>query len=97
MTICKILEGILPKETVRGAPPPDKKLLEYQFVFACVWAFGGSMLVDKVSHEILGKCKAHLCSIIWFHQPIYLDASLILSCSIKTGVIIQTEVARNVQ
>ena len=34
---------------MRGAPPPDKKLLEYQFVFACVWAFGGCMLVDKVS------------------------------------------------
>lgn len=48
MTICKILEGILPKESVRGAPPPDKKLLEYHFVFACVWAFGGCMLVDKV-------------------------------------------------
>ncbi len=48
MTICKILEAILPKESVRGAPPPDKKLLEYHFVFACVWAFGGCMLVDKV-------------------------------------------------
>lgn len=48
MTVCKILEGILPKESVRGAPPPDKKLLEYHFVFACVWAFGGCMLVDKV-------------------------------------------------
>jgi hypothetical protein len=34
---------------VRGAPPPDKKLLEYHFVFACVWSFGGCMLVDKVS------------------------------------------------
>lgn len=33
-------------------PPPDekqKKLLEYHFVFACVWAFGGCMLVDKVT------------------------------------------------
>lgn len=49
MSICKILEGILPKETVRGAPPPDKKLLHYHFVFACIWAFGGCMLVDKVS------------------------------------------------
>eukprot|EP00201_Polytomella_parva_P017476 CAMPEP_0175071536 /NCGR_PEP_ID=MMETSP0052_2-20121109/19298_1 /TAXON_ID=51329 ORGANISM="Polytomella parva, Strain SAG 63-3" /NCGR_SAMPLE_ID=MMETSP0052_2 /ASSEMBLY_ACC=CAM_ASM_000194 /LENGTH=4543 /DNA_ID=CAMNT_0016338719 /DNA_START=12 /DNA_END=13643 /DNA_ORIENTATION=- len=48
MTICKILEGILPKESVRGAPPPDKKLLEYHFVFACVWAFGACMFVDKV-------------------------------------------------
>ena len=27
----------------------DKKLLENFFVFACVWAFGGTMLVDKVS------------------------------------------------
>ena len=34
---------------MRGAPSPDKKLLEYQIVFACVWAFGGCMLVDKVS------------------------------------------------
>ena len=37
------------QETVRGSPPPDKKLLEYHFVFACVWAFGACMLVDKVS------------------------------------------------
>ena len=49
MTVCKILEGILPQESVRGAPPPDKKVLEYHFVFACVWAFGSCMLVDKVS------------------------------------------------
>lgn len=48
MTLCKILEGILPKESVRGAAPPDKRLLEHHFVFACVWAFGGCMLVDKV-------------------------------------------------
>jgi len=26
---------------VRGGPPPDRKLLEAQFVFACVWAIGG--------------------------------------------------------
>ena len=37
------------QETVRGTPPPDKKLLEHHFVFACIWAFGGTMLVDKVS------------------------------------------------
>jgi hypothetical protein len=36
------------QESVRGAPPPDKKLLEHHFVFACIWAFGGCMLVDKV-------------------------------------------------
>jgi dynein heavy chain len=51
MTICNILEGILPKESVRGAPPPDKRLLEYHFVFACVWAFGSCMLVDKVGTQ----------------------------------------------
>lgn len=39
---------MLPKEVPRGAPPPDKKLLEHHFVFACVWAFGGCLLVDKV-------------------------------------------------
>lgn len=47
MAITRILEGILPKEQVRGAPPPDKKLVEFQFVFACVWAFGATMLQDK--------------------------------------------------
>lgn len=46
-SICRILEGILPKEQVRGAPPPDKKLVEFQFVFACIWSFGANMLVDK--------------------------------------------------
>ena len=33
--------------TSKGAAV-DKKLLEYHFVFACVWAVGGTMLVDKV-------------------------------------------------
>ena len=37
------------QESVRGSPPPDKKVAEMNFVFACVWAFGGCMLVDKVS------------------------------------------------
>ena len=37
------------QELVRGSPPPDKKLIEAHFVFACVWAFGGTMLVDKVA------------------------------------------------
>lgn len=64
MTICKILEGILPKESVRGAPPPDKKLLEYHFVFACVWAFGSCMLVDKVGRFGTSSCKpAYVCNL----------------------------------
>lgn len=45
----QILEGILPKEVQRGGPPPDKKLLEHHFVFACIWAFGGCLLVDKIT------------------------------------------------
>ena len=36
-----------PQVNVKGATV-DRKLLEYHFVFACVWAFGGTMLVDKV-------------------------------------------------
>lgn len=47
--LCKILEGVLPREAVRGAPPPDKRLLEHHFVFACVWAFGGCLLADRVA------------------------------------------------
>ena len=31
------------------ASQPDKRLVEAYFVFACVWAFGGTMLVDKTS------------------------------------------------
>lgn len=60
MTICKILEGILPKEksTAKNAPAPDKKLLEYHFVFACVWAFGGCMMVDKVGSQEATHCGA---------------------------------------
>lgn len=49
----QILEGILPKEVPRGAPPPDKKLLEHRFVFACIWAFGGCLLADKVTDHRL--------------------------------------------
>lgn len=54
----QILEGILPKEVPRGAPPPDARLLEHHFVFACVWAFGGAMLVDKVGGPECGQREA---------------------------------------
>ena len=46
-TVCKILDGMIPKEATRGAPAPDRKLVEMQFVFAATWALGGAMLVDK--------------------------------------------------
>ena len=80
LTICKILEGLLPKvpadrtlviaivampqgsrrqsrckhyafqqELIRGQALPEKGLLEHYFVFACIWAFGGAMLADKVT------------------------------------------------
>jgi dynein heavy chain len=44
-TVCKILEALLPEEPARSGP--DKKVLEAQFNFACVWALGGCLLVDK--------------------------------------------------
>ena len=37
------------QDSARGAPPPDKRLLEHHFVFACIWAFGGCLLVDNAS------------------------------------------------
>ena len=45
-TVCKILEGLIPQEQVRGAPPPDKKVVEYHFVFAAVWALGKAVQAD---------------------------------------------------
>jgi dynein heavy chain len=41
----QLLEGLLPTQLARGAPPPDKKLIEHHFVFACIWAFGGCLAV----------------------------------------------------
>ena len=46
-TLCKILEGMLPDEPARGGP--DKRVLEAQFNFACVWALGGCLVVDRQS------------------------------------------------
>lgn len=48
VVLLQILEGVLPTPTQRGASI-DKKLLELHFVFACIWAFGGCLLADKVS------------------------------------------------
>ena len=36
------------QDIARGAPPPDKRLLEHYFVYACIWAMGGCLLVDNV-------------------------------------------------
>ncbi len=37
------------QESSKRGPPPDKRLVEYQFAFSCVWAFGGPLSVDKVA------------------------------------------------
>ena len=50
MNVCSRINTLLVKqESVRGGPPPDKWLLEHYFVFACIWAFGGCLLVDKIN------------------------------------------------
>jgi dynein heavy chain len=51
----QLLEGLLPSEPPRAGPggaapaPLDRRLLEAHFVFACVWAFGGCLLADRVA------------------------------------------------
>ncbi|XP_075803650.1 dynein axonemal heavy chain 11 [Microtus pennsylvanicus] len=46
-TVCTLLECLLTPENV----PPDspKEAYEVYFVFACVWAFGGTLLRDQLS------------------------------------------------
>lgn len=45
-TLCYLLETLLTPENT----PPDtaKEIYELYFVFAAVWAFGGSMFQDQV-------------------------------------------------
>jgi dynein heavy chain len=51
----QLLEGLLPSEPPRATagggaiPPLDRRLVETHFVFSCVWAFGGCLLVDRVA------------------------------------------------
>ena len=47
-TVCNIMESLIPKSKGKDGHV-DQKLLEYHFVYACVWGLGGAMLVDKVS------------------------------------------------
>lgn len=37
------------QEVPRGGPSVERRLLEHHFVFACIWSFGGCMLVDGTS------------------------------------------------
>ena len=53
-TLCKLLEGLLPEDnslnsTNSNLAPVDRKLAEAWFIFACVWAVGGSLPVDKLT------------------------------------------------
>ncbi|KAK1334847.1 hypothetical protein QTO34_004418 [Cnephaeus nilssonii] len=46
-TICALLECLLTPENVPSDSP--KEVYEVYFVFACVWAFGGTLLQDQLS------------------------------------------------
>ena len=49
-SLCYLLEVLLTPENT----PPDcpKELYELYFVFAAIWAFGGSMFQDQVIESI---------------------------------------------
>lgn len=54
-TVCTLLECLLTPENV----PPDSPREAYEvcFVFACVWAFGGTLLRDQVCRKSFHRCK----------------------------------------
>ncbi|XP_076978309.1 dynein axonemal heavy chain 11 isoform X2 [Tamandua tetradactyla] len=47
-TICALLECLLIPENVPSDSP--KEVYEVYFVFACIWAFGGTLLQDQLSN-----------------------------------------------
>jgi len=55
--LCYLLECLLTEENT----PPDcpKELYELYFVFAAVWAFGGSMFQDQVRRKVLLQYLLH--------------------------------------
>ncbi|XP_032944295.1 dynein axonemal heavy chain 11 isoform X2 [Rhinolophus ferrumequinum] len=58
-TICVLLECLLTPENVPSDSP--KEVYEVYFVFACVWAFGGTLLQDQLS-----GCQAEFSR--WWHK-----------------------------
>ncbi|PNI58007.1 DNAH11 isoform 4 [Pan troglodytes] len=46
-TLCVLLECLLTPENVPSDSP--KEVYEVYFVFACIWAFGGTLLQDQIS------------------------------------------------
>ena len=69
-TLCYLLEALL---TPENAPPDSsKELYEIYFVFAAVWAFGGSMFQDQVNN----KC-------INFSYNVYFSSNVTCTCTIR--------------
>uniref|UniRef100_A0AC11AZA8 Dynein axonemal heavy chain 11 n=1 Tax=Ovis aries TaxID=9940 RepID=A0AC11AZA8_SHEEP len=58
-TICTLLECLLIPENVPSDSP--KEVYEVYFVFACIWAFGGTLLQDQLS-----GCQAEFSQ--WWHK-----------------------------
>ncbi|KAB0343265.1 hypothetical protein FD754_020191, partial [Muntiacus muntjak] len=58
-TICTLLECLLTPENVPSDSP--KEVYEVYFVFACIWAFGGTLLQDQLS-----GCQAEFSQ--WWHK-----------------------------
>uniref|UniRef100_A0A4W2DC87 Dynein axonemal heavy chain 11 n=1 Tax=Bos indicus x Bos taurus TaxID=30522 RepID=A0A4W2DC87_BOBOX len=58
-TICTLLECLLTPENVPSDSP--KEVYEAYFVFACIWAFGGTLLQDQLS-----GCQAEFSQ--WWHK-----------------------------
>lgn len=66
-TLCYLLDTLLTPENT----PPDtaKDVYELYFVFAAVWAFGGSMFQDQVR-----KCAyacTYVCTYVNIHVHVY--------------------------
>ena len=56
-TLCYLLEALL---TPTNTPPDTaKEVYELYFVFAAIWAFGGSMFQDQV-HMCLSMCRLNI-------------------------------------
>nr|XP_020748715.1 dynein heavy chain 11, axonemal isoform X1 [Odocoileus virginianus texanus] len=58
-TVCTLLECLLTPENVPSDSP--KEVYEVYFVFACIWAFGGTLLQDQLS-----GCQAEFSQ--WWHK-----------------------------
>ena len=68
-TLCYLLEALLTPENT----PPDtaKEVYELYFVFAAVWAFGGSMFQDQVTIILLCYIIIHTTVIFNINVNVY--------------------------